>query len=282
VDEAARLGIETHLFEPGEDPAELSKAAVDEGASALGAAGGDGTLGAVAGVAIEAGLPFVSVPFGTRNHFARDVGFDLDDPLAALAAFGGGRELKVDAARVGERVFVNNVSLGVYAQLVHDPAHQTKNRLVALGRLFTAAFGRTRRRLDVVFEADGTQERHDVVVMLVSNNAYGLEPGEGFGRRERLDEGLLYAYVVEAETRWALVKLLFRAVLGRVETGAGWTEYSAPSFRVSSPRRRLHAAVDGEAVVLDQELEFEILPCALRVLIPTGSRDQVDDPSRRP
>ena len=140
-------------------------------------------LGAVAGVAIEAGLPFVSVPFGTRNHFARDAGFDLEDPLGALAAFGDGRELEVDAARVEERVFLNNVSLGVYAQLVHDPQHETKNRIVALGRLFTAAFGRSRRRLDVLFEADGTRERHDAVVMLVSNNAYGLEPGEELGCR---------------------------------------------------------------------------------------------------
>jgi diacylglycerol kinase family enzyme len=266
----------------GDDVAELCEAAVAEGASALGAAGGDGTLGAVAAVAIDAGLPFVPVPFGTRNHFARDVGFDLDDPLGALAAFRDGRELQVDAARVDGRVFLNNVSLGVYAQLVHDPAHKTKNRLVALGRLFTAAFGRSRRRLGVLFEADGTRERHDVVVMLVSNNAYVLEPGEELGSRARLDEGLLYAYVVEAETRWALVKLLFRAALGRVETGAGWAEYSAPSFRVSTSRSRLHAAVDGEAVVLGSSLDLEILPQAIRVLIPTGSRDADDDAGSRP
>jgi diacylglycerol kinase family enzyme len=261
------------VLEHGDDPAGLGAAAAAKGATALGAAGGDGTLGAVAAVAIEAGLPFVVVPFGTRNHFARDVGFDLDDPLAALAAFHDGRELVVDAARVEERVFLNNVSLGVYAQLIHDPAHETKNRLVALARLVTAAFGHRRRRIDVVFEADGARERHDVVVMLVSNNPYVLEPGGGLGRRERLDEGLLHAYVVEAATRRALLKLLVRAALGRVETGVGWTEYSAPSFRVSS-RRRLHAAVDGEAVVLGDTLGFEILPRALSLLIP---RDRVAD-----
>ena len=49
-------------------------------------AGGDGSLGAVAQVAIERELPFVCVPFGTRNHFARDLGLDRNDPIAALAA----------------------------------------------------------------------------------------------------------------------------------------------------------------------------------------------------
>ena len=281
VAEAGRLGIDTHVLEPSDEAAALCEAAVAEGASALGAAGGDGTLAGVAGVAIASDLPFVPVPFGTRNHFASDVGLDPEDPLAALAAFGGGRELRVDAGRVGERVFLNNVSLGVYAQLVHDPRHKTKNRLAALARLAIAAFGRS-RRLDVVFEVEGTHERHDALVLLVANNAYALEAGEvELGRRERLDSGHLTAYVVEATTRRALLRLLALAALGRVEASADWAEYTAPSFQVSLNRPRLHAAIDGEPVLLGPDLEFEILPQALRVLVPTGSRDFGGDPDGR-
>ena len=79
-------------------------------------AGGDGSLAAVAEVAIEQDVPFVCIPFGTRNHFARDLGLDRDDPLAALAAFDGGVERRVDVGRVGDRLFLNNVSLGLYAR----------------------------------------------------------------------------------------------------------------------------------------------------------------------
>lgn len=269
------------MLERSDDPVALCEAAAKEGASALGAAGGDGTLASVAAVAIEAELSFVPVPFGTRNHFARDVGFDPDDPLGALTAFRDGHELRIDAAKVGERLFLNNVSLGVYAQLVHDPEHETKNRLVALVRLVTAAFSRSRRRLDIVFEADGKRERHDALIVLVANNAYGLEAGGGLGRRERLDEGRLVAYVVGASSRGALLRLLARAALGRVEFAHGWSEYAAPSFRVSSSRSRLHAAVDGEPVVLDSTLDFKILPLALRLLVPTGSRDGGEDASGR-
>ena len=70
-------------------------------------------------VAIERDLPFVCVPWGTRNHFANDVGLETDDPLAALAAFRDGVERRVDVGRVGDQMFLNNVSLGVYARLVH-------------------------------------------------------------------------------------------------------------------------------------------------------------------
>jgi diacylglycerol kinase family enzyme len=103
---ARERGIEVRVLREGDDPGEL---AGEAGADALGIAGGDGSLAAVAQVAIEHELWFVCVPFGTRNHFARDLGLDRADPLAALAAFGG-EERRIDVGRVGERLFLNNVS----------------------------------------------------------------------------------------------------------------------------------------------------------------------------
>src|SRR5215216_1591532 len=128
-DEAQRRGVDTHLLSPGEDPAEVARAA---SAEALGMAGGDGSLGAVADVTLERDVPFVVVPFGTRNHFARDLGLDRDDPLAALDAFGG-KERRVDVGRAGERPFLNNVSLGLYAALVHRREQHRRRRQALAG-----------------------------------------------------------------------------------------------------------------------------------------------------
>ncbi len=75
---AAELGVETHVLREGDDLAGLARAAEGE---MLGMAGGDGSLAPVAEAALERGVPFACVPFGTRNHFARDVGLDRDDPF---------------------------------------------------------------------------------------------------------------------------------------------------------------------------------------------------------
>src|SRR4029079_14595308 len=99
--------------------------------------------------------PFVCVPFGTRNHFARDLGLDRSDPVAALAAFEG-TERRVDGGRANGRLFVNNVSIGAYAVLVH---HGWRRALDAL---------RLRHRLTL----DGQVVR--TRVLLVGNNAYSL------------------------------------------------------------------------------------------------------------
>src|SRR5437667_10494901 len=105
ADAARARGIETHVLGDGDDPAEAARAAR---ADALGIAGGDGSLAAVAEVALERDLPFVCVPFGTRNHFARDLGLDRDDPLGALDAFNG-EERRIDVGRAGTRLFLSNV-----------------------------------------------------------------------------------------------------------------------------------------------------------------------------
>jgi len=122
--EARARGIEVRTIEAGED---VETVAQETEADVLGMAGGDGSLSVVAAAAIDRGVPFVCVPFGTRNHFARDVGLDRDDPVAALDAFAG-PERRIDVGRVGERIFLNNVSLGVYARLVHRRERHRRRR----------------------------------------------------------------------------------------------------------------------------------------------------------
>lgn len=250
-----------------EDAAELAGAAVDRGAETIGVAGGDGSLGAVAAVALERDVPFVPVPFGTRNHFARDVGFDGDDPIGSLAAFRG-PERRVDAGAVGDRIFLNNVSLGLYASFVHDPARKTRNRLLAFARMVPAALGRSRRPLGLTLEVNGRREEHFALIALVANNTYEMTSPAELGQRPRLDEGQLHAYMIGAVGRRALLALLAKAAVGNVQEAHGWVEHAAPRLRFEAAHPRLHAAVDGEPVVLEPPLTFEIKARALRVRTP--------------
>ena len=248
VEAARERGLEVHVLGPDDDLLELARAA---DADVLGAAGGDGTLAAVATVAIERGVPFVCVPFGTRNHFARDLGLDRDDPIAALGAFGGGEERRVDVGRVNGRLFLNNVSVGVYARLVHRrERHRRRRELFA--RLRALAILLTQRKpLGLSLDGETTAAR----ILLVANNAYTLSP-LSIGERERLDEGLLYVYCASAW--WP----------------RSWTEDTAERLTVGAAPKRLRVAVDGEPEALETPLEIAIDAQALRVLVPPASDDE--------
>jgi diacylglycerol kinase family enzyme len=238
--EAERLGITTHVLAPEDDPAELVRGADGP----LGVAGGDGSLAAVAEVAVEREVPFVVVPFGTRNHFARDLGLDPDDPVSALHSFSG-RELRVDAARVNDRLFLNNVSLGVYARLVHRrESHRRRREAFARLRALVMLLRRP-GPLGVTINGRPVAAR----VVLVANNHYKLEL-LSVAEREQLDEGKLHLYVAHG--------LL----------PGTWEEQAAEQFVVDAGAGRIQGAVDGEPEEVETPLRFEVQPGALRVLVP--------------
>ncbi|MFL5951631.1 MAG: diacylglycerol/lipid kinase family protein [Gaiellaceae bacterium] len=234
---ATPLGVEVRELGEGEDPGEIARASR---ADVLGIAGGDGSLAAVAEVALERDVPFVCIPFGTRNHFARDVGLGRDDPLEALHAFAGS-ERRIDVGRADDRLFLNNVSLGVYARLVHRREHHRRRReTFARLRAWTAVLTH-RRPLGITIDGEPVQSR----IVLVANNAYALDL-PSLGARERLDEGKLHLYVPGDER-------------------------SGERFVVDAAAGRLEAAVDGEPDVLHTPIVFRIEPRALRVLVPDGT-----------
>jgi diacylglycerol kinase family enzyme len=241
--EAKRRGIRVHVIREGDDAAELARSA---DATALGMAGGDGSLAPIAAVAIERGLPFVCVPLGTRNHFARDLGLDRDDPVRALAAFDGA-ERPVDVGRVDGRVFLNNLSLGLYARLVHRrKAGRRGEALAGAKALWLVA--RHPRALRVTIDGEPVTTR----LVLVASNAYELSLFS-LGERASLTDGLLHLYTV-------------RSWLPRE-----WKERSSPRFTIDATERRLAGALDGEPIVLEPPIHCEIAPRALRVLVPKGS-----------
>jgi diacylglycerol kinase family enzyme len=268
---AARArGVHVHELAPGEDPQALARHAVAAGADAVGVAGGDGSLGLVAAVAVGADVPFVCVPAGTRNHFARDLGLDRADPLAALDGFAG-VERRVDVGVVGDRMFVNNVSLGAYAELVAEPGYRA-GRLRTAHAVLPGALRGERALLRVAVHDPRGGRHQDVLVLLVANNAYDLGRAGVLGVRERLDGGMLQVSALRARTGAELAGLAARIAVRRVRPGPGWAQWTTTALRVDAPPAPLPAGIDGDAVMLAPPLEFRVLPQALRVLLPPAPR----------
>jgi diacylglycerol kinase family enzyme len=238
---------------------------VAEGADVLGMAGGDGSQAIVASVAARHGLPHVAIPAGTRNHFALDLGLDRDDVIGALDAYGHAEEHVIDLATVNDRVFVNNASLGAYAQVVQSDAYRdAKLRTWAdmAPDMLDAGGGNALR-----FRGADHAARDDAAVILVSNNAYHLTSVAGAGTRARLDAGTLGIATVRIRGARDAAALTALEATGRLASFRGLAQWNAPAFQVDADEA-VPVGVDGEALVLDPPLRFEALPGALRVRIP--------------
>ena len=262
---AHERGVETVMLEPGLDLVALTRDAVARGADALGAAGGDGTQAIVAEIAAEHDLPFVCIPAGTRNHFALDLGVDRDDVIGALDAFVDGYERRVDLARVNDRVFVNNVSFGVYAEIVQSPDYRD-DKMGTASKLLPEMLGPGYAPFDLELDGPAGVGRSRPDLVLVSNNVYRLSGIGGFGTRLRLDEGVLGVIVVDVKSPADLTQLVALEAAGAGARFSGWREWSTPDVEIRSGST-VNAGIDGEAVTLDAPVRLSTWPGALRVRI---------------
>ena len=267
VDLAKDLGVEVVMLDQGLNLEQLARDAIAGGADCLGMAGGDGSQALVASIAIEHDLPFVCVSAGTRNHFALDLGIDREDPRLSLNAFRDGIERRIDYATVGDRLFVNNVSLGVYATIVQQEGYREAKSETTKAML-PEMLGRTQEPFDLQFTEPSGIEVDGAFLVQVSNNPYVLGATLDASQRRRLDTGTLGIVAISARSGSEAARVFALSALGQRRRSRYWHEFAAAHFEVRSRSGKAFAGVDGEALELSTPLEFQIHPRGLRLLVP--------------
>jgi diacylglycerol kinase family enzyme len=236
------------------------------------AAGGDGTVCAVAQVlAGGTGMPR-ALPLGTLNHFARDLGLppDIREAVAVIAA---GRLATVDAAEVNGRVFVNNSSIGLYPNMVRDRDRQLRQSRRAKWLAMALALLRVLRRpmaRRLIIECGGRVERQRTPFAFIGNNVYDTTLPT-LGRRATLSAGELCLFVAKPRSHLAAVGLMLRLALGRADQARDFESSIAKALEIDSRHRRLTIALDGEVLRLRTPLRYRSRPGALRVLVPAAN-----------
>lgn len=271
----ARAGVEAQLVPIlANDLVAAARSAVESPTvAAVIAAGGDGTVSAVAGVLAGGPVPLGVLPVGTLNHFAKDLGLPMDLAAAVESnarALREGRVACVDVGRVNGRAFVNNSSIGFYPRVVRRRdrlrARLFRNKWVAL---LYALYTSLRRypEVDVSLELPGAPEplHRRTPFVFVGNNRYALHLF-ALGGRTRLDAGELCVYLAHRPGRFGTLKLLLLALFRRLKQARDFNAFLLKEVVVGTPKRRLAVALDGEVVYLRPPLKYEMVPGCLKVL----------------
>jgi len=230
---------------------------------AVGVSGGDGTVAAVAAVALDLGVPLVVVPGGTLNHFARDVGIESVD--AAIDAVQAGTTRAVDVASIDDHVFLNNASLGSYPDVV-DVRERWEHRIGKWPALVVALLWVLRHGSPCSIDVDGKRRR--VWFAFFGNCRYdqaGLVAPSG---RSRLDDGLIDVRLFHADRKWARLRLITCAVLRRLDRCSVYEATAAARLTVRSCDGPLRLAADGETFDGTEAFEVRKRPSVLQVYAP--------------
>ncbi len=266
---AGGLTVNVRLASSGAELETLMRAAADEHPPILIAAGGDGTISTAAGLLAGTQTTLGVLPFGTLNHFAKDLRIPLEREKA-VANILAGNVIAVDVGEVNGRVFINNSSLGLYPDIVRDrKREETRLGHGKLRSLVWASLAAFRRFpfLNVRIEVEGAKRVYATPLVFVGNNDYTME-GFRIGERDRIDRGHLSVYIVKREGRWALVRLALEALVGRLRQARDFEALSTTDFVIETRHARILVATDGEATQMETPLHYRTRPRSLRVLVP--------------
>lgn len=269
----ARHGVQVELreFDHGR-LAEWIEEAKQKGFQSIVAAGGDGTVNAVATEASRADLPMGVIPLGTFNHFAKDLRIPLDLQDAVDSLFEG-QLVHVDMGEVNGRRFLNNSSIGLYPLLVK--IREQERKLRKAGKLFATleAFWKVlvRFRLRRVrIKSGNVSIVSRTPFVFVGNNFYDLTLMH-FGRRRTLNQGKLTLYLARCRTRRSVLRLAMRIVSNGLSQDRDFQSLEVEEVEVLTRRERLMVSLDGEVEILTSPLRYKSVPAALPVLLPKSS-----------
>lgn len=266
--EAADAGLEVIHLTRDLDSTQVVRERLARGKRLFVAAGGDGTVNSVVQALPNTDAILGVIPIGTYNHFARDLNIPLDWRQALKVALTGATR-QVDSARVNERFFVNNVSIGLYPELVARREERGRDYPRWRARLY-AFFGALRKYPHVTLAIEA-EYHHQVVrthIFMVSNNSYDLSRLGVEASRHTLEEGRLSVYWLPHVPRIQLMKFVARYLAGRVREAPGFRSFRTARLKAQSSRPVLRAGVDGELFTFNTPLTITIAPRSLNVKVP--------------
>jgi diacylglycerol kinase family enzyme len=236
------------------------------------AAGGDGTLNAVAQVVLPSGRPFGVLPQGTFNYFGRTLGIPTDT-IAAVQALLRATVQPVQVGMINGRVFLVNASLGIYPEVLEDrEAYKSRfgrNRFVALCAGIMTIL-REHRQLTLELESEGKVTTMRTATLFAGNNQLQLEQ-IGIPDADAVARDRLVLIAVRPSGKWTLFKLVIHGALGQLGTAENVISFAFKrlTVRLRWPglRRRIKIATDGEIAWMELPLVIQVSPTPLSLLV---------------
>lgn len=200
----APLFYETSIEDPGQG---IARAALDEGASAVLAAGGDGTIRAVSEAMSGTEVPFAVIPGGTGNLFARNLGLPLLDQERVMEAVFTGFTHPVDMgwARLtrpdgteSEHGFVVLAGMGLDADMIANTRPDLKKSVGWVAYLDGAARSLPGAKpFRVVYQLDEGRLHSAKVYSMLFANCGALPAGIALLPDASLDDGAMDVAVIQ-------------------------------------------------------------------------------------
>lgn len=236
------------------------------------AAGGDGTLNAVASQLLNQSIPLGILPLGTFNYVARVLSIPLDIIQAALV-IATGKTRDTHVAKINDQIYLNNASLGLYPLFIKK--RELYNQKFGRFPLHAYTSGldvliRDRKELKLEVEVNGQKYPVKTSLLFFGNNQLQLQE-MNLKIAKCAELGEVAGVILAKSGKLTLFKTLFQLIRGKLESAADVYSFSGESVKVYSKKPKLTVAIDGEIIELQTPLNFHVEKNALKIMVPHDS-----------
>ncbi|ESW59567.1 MAG: hypothetical protein Q27BPR15_16795 [Rhodobacter sp. CACIA14H1] len=261
--------VSLRRLDAGQTFEDAVKSALADGFTTIVAAGGDGTVAAVAHALSGSGASLGVLPLGTFNFMSRGLGLP-EEPEAAARAILAGHPHRISVGTVNGLVFLNNVSLGLYPRILAEResayARWGRFRFLAYWTVIVTLVRAQRMQTFTIETEEGAREVRTPLIF-IARSAYQLERF-GLSARDIISDDRFAVFVAKAGTRWHLMRLAMHLAMRRLVPGDDVELFSAKSLVIRTPKRRPRVAFDGEKRRMLAPLRFEIKEDSLSIIVP--------------
>lgn len=265
-----------HRMTGAENLEELAREAARDGCEVVVAAGGDGTVSAVAGGLVGSDVPLGILPVGTGNILARELNVPIDLDAACALIAGPHHRTPVDALKVKDRHFFTHVGVGVDALMIRDTSKEQKKRFGRLAYMWTAInrlVGFEPRRFSIRLGGQPSKRAHACEVLVANCRTLGQKPFS-WGPHIRLDDGKADVCIVKAKTLLEYLKVTLAMLTGRHRESPIVSYLEATSTVEIASSRPLPVQADGE-IIGETPITVEVVPGAVRIITPEEAKDRM-------
>lgn len=233
------------------------------------AAGGDGTLNAVAKALLHTEIPMGILPLGTFNYVARALNIPLDI-LQAAQVIATGVSHAIHVATLNDQIYLNNASLGLYPLFIKK--RELYNQRFGRFPLHAYTSGldvllREHKSLKLSVTMDGKKYPVTTPLIFFGNNQLQLSDMK-LRIAECAANAKLAGVVVAKNDRLSLLRMVLQLIQGKIDEAADVYSFCAEQLQVTCKKENLTVAIDGELKEMSMPLNFAVAKSALNVMVP--------------
>ena len=264
----AHIDYTIYETQPHEALDTVVQRAQQDGFSAVVAAGGDGTVSALARALVHTPMPLGIVPLGHGNLVARELGIPLDTAAACQVLCQAPALIDLDVMQVDKQVFLSHISMGSYARLIANTPQQRKRRFGRLAYLWSIGYELWRQETwPFVITVDAQPHHIRASLVMVANVAMAGPFNMRWGPHISPHDHVLDVCIVKAKSPLDYVRLM-RQLSARSPVQSSIITYlQARHDIVIEAPSAVPVRADGE-VIGHTAVHIQMCPQTMTVLVP--------------